>query len=430
MLIAVLGILSVAGCSVGGGADNATKYTVIYNGNGNTGGGNIPVDSETYLQDATVIVLGNTGTLVNAGYTFAGWNTQPGNSGTSYASGDSFTMGTSDMTLFAVWMKPAVVSTSPAGSESGVAINSSVSATFNEAMDATTMTSSNFQISGSVTGTIVYDAASKTVTFAPASNLAASTPYTATLTTGVKDIGANPMAAAYLWSFTTASAGTGPAPVNLRTSGNYVILAKTEITNVPPSAITGKIGLSPAAESFITGFSQTDKIGYATSAQVTGFLYAASMASPTPAALTTAISDMQTAYTDAAGRPSGTGANLNLGAGTIGAITLAPGTYTWGTGLTIGGNITISGGANDTWIFQIAGDLIVRNGVKITLSGGAQAKNIVWQLSGQATLGTTSQFKGILLSQTAINLQTGATMNGRALAQSGVTLQSNAIVAP
>jgi hypothetical protein len=121
-----------------------------------------------------------------------------------------------------------------------------------------------------------------------------------------------------------------------------------------------------------------------------------------------------------------------LGAGTIGASTavFTPGTYTWGTNLQISGDITLSGGANDTWIFQIAGNLTVGNGAIIYLTGAAQAKNIVWQLSGEATLGTTSQFKGIILSKTAINLQTGATLDGRALAQSGVTLQRNTVTTP
>jgi hypothetical protein len=216
--------------------------------------------------------------------------------------------------------------------------------------------------------------------------------------------------------------------VNLRTAGNFAILAKTGITDVPASAITGDMGLSPAAESYITGFSQTDKTGYATSPQVTGFIYAASMAAPTPAKMTTAISDMQTAYTDAAGRP--TPDFLNLGAGTLSGNTLAPGLYNWGTGLNLTGNITISGAANDVWIFQIAGNLIVSNTVQITLAGAAQAKNIFWQLSGEATLGTTSHFEGTILSQTAITLQTGATMNGRALAQSLVALQQATITKP
>jgi hypothetical protein len=432
ILLACFMIASFSCKSPNSPGSSTIAYTLKYNGNGNTGG-SIPVDNSAYQQGATVTVSGNPGSLVKSGYSSFSWNTAIDGSGFFYAPSATFTMGDVDVILYAIWMRPpTVTSISPASSATGVAINDAITATFSAAMNVATISASTFTVSGGVTGTVVYDVASKTATFAPASSLAVNTLYTATVTTGVKDISGEAMAANYTWSFTTAPAGTGPAPVNLGTAGNYVVLAKTEITNVPGSAITGNLGLSPAAESFITGFSQTDATGYATSAQVTGFLYAASMAPPTSSNLTKAISDMQTAYTAAAGSAAGTGANLNLGAGTLSSSTpqLLAGTYTWGTGLDISGNITLSGGANDTWIFQIAGNLTVGNGVHIVLSGGAQPKNIVWQLSGEATLGTTSQFQGIILSQTAINLETGATLNGRALAQSGVTLQSNDIVRP
>ena len=195
--------------------------------------------------------------------------------------------------------------------------------------------------------------------------------------------------------------------------------------------ITGDIGVSPVAESYMTGFSQTNHTGYATSPQVTGFMYAANMAPPTPAKMTTAISDMQTAYTDAAGRPAGIGAtNLNLGSGTLNANSLAPGTYTWGTGVSIAGDITLNGGANDVWIFQVSGTLNESNGKHVILSGGAVAKNVFWQVSGAVTLGTTSTFNGNILGKTGITLQTGATLNGRALAQTLVALQKATVKKP
>ncbi len=224
-------------------------------------------------------------------------------------------------------------------------------------------------------------------------------------------------------------AAKGPAPVVLGAAGNYVVLAKTGVSNTGSSAITGDIGLSPAFTAALTGnFALVPFTGYATSALVTGKLYAADMASPTPANLTTAIGDMLTAYTNAAGRltPDFTA----LGSGNIGGKTLAPGLYKWTTSVTMPADVTISGGANDTWIFQIAGDLIVSNSFHVLLSGGAQAKNIVWQVAGQATLGTSSHFEGIILSATGIHLQTTASMNGRALAQTAVTLDTNAIVNP
>jgi hypothetical protein len=145
--------------------------------------------------------------------------------------------------------------------------------------------------------------------------------------------------------------------------------------------------------------------------------------------MTTAISDMQTAFTDAAGRT--TPDFTELGAGNISGLTLVPGLYKWGTGVLLTSTgVTISGGANDVWLFQIAGDLIVNNSAVITLIGGAQAKNIFWQVSGQANLGTAADFKGIILSQTLISMNTGAKMTGRALAQTAVTLNATAITAP
>jgi hypothetical protein len=137
---------------------------------------------------------------------------------------------------------------------------------------------------------------------------------------------------------------------------------------------------------------------------------------------------MELAYTDAAGRsnPDFT----ELGAGNIDGLELAPGLYKWGTGVVIPIGVTLAGGTNDVWIFQIAQDLTVANAAIVTLSGGAQAKNIFWQVAGQATLGTTSDFKGSILSQTLISLNTGAVMNGRALAQTEVTLDANAVTKP
>jgi hypothetical protein len=167
---------------------------------------------------------------------------------------------------------------------------------------------------------------------------------------------------------------------------------------------------------------------FTTSSLVNGKVFAADYDPPTPANLTTAVLDMQAAYTDAAGRtlPDFT----ELGAGNIDGLTLTPGLYKWGTGVSFASGVTLAGGANDVWIFQIAQDLTVGNGAIVSLSGGAQAKNIFWQVAGQSTLGTTSDFKGIILSQTLIGLNTGATMLGRALAQTAVTLNATAITHP
>jgi len=238
--------------------------------------------------------------------------------------------------------------------------------------------------------------------------------------------------AAYTVTVSVAvTAATGPAPVNLGTAGNFVILGKTGVSTTGTTAVVGDIGVSPVAASYITGFSLiADSTNvFSTSSVVTGKVYAADYASPTPAVLTSAVSDMETAFTDAAGRT--TPDFTELGAGDISGQTLVPGLYKWGTGVLItNAGVTLSGGANDVWVFQIAGDLIVNNSAMVTLIGGAQAKNIFWQVSGQANLGTAADFKGNILSQTLISLNTGAIMNGRALAQTAVTLNATAITAP
>ena len=224
--------------------------------------------------------------------------------------------------------------------------------------------------------------------------------------------------------------GKGPAPVVLGAAGNYVILAKSGISTVPTSAITGNLGLSPAAASYITGFSLVaDASGvFSTSAQVTGNVYASDYAIPTPANLTTAVSDMETAYTDAAGRalPDFT----ELGAGEIGGLTLVPGLYKWGTDVLISTDVTLNGGPNDVWIFQIAQGITQASATKVILTGGALPKNIFWQSFGVVALDTTAHMEGVILSQTAITLNTGATINGRLLAQTAVTLDANTVTHP
>ena len=218
----------------------------------------------------------------------------------------------------------------------------------------------------------------------------------------------------------------GPAPINLGAAGKFVILSKTGITDANLSAIKGDIGTSP-----ITGAA----IGV-TCAEVTGTIYSVDAAGPQPCVvtnaslLTTAVSNMETAYTNAAGRPAGV---TELGAGNIGGLTIKQGVYKWSSDVIIPTNVTLSGGKNDVWIFQIAGTLdiasggSVPSGVKVILKGGAQAKNIFWQVAGATTLGTYSTFNGTILGKTLIAMQSGAVLNGRALAQTAVTLDANVV---
>ncbi|KAL8280215.1 hypothetical protein RQP46_007329 [Phenoliferia psychrophenolica] len=230
---------------------------------------------------------------------------------------------------------------------------------------------------------------------------------------------------ALYFSLTTLVAAYGPAPVLLGTAGHYAIIAKAGVSTVPQSVITGDMAISPCAQTYYTGFSYTAASTgtYATSDQVTGRLYSASDASPTPSVLTTAIGDMETAFVDAAGRSE----NATLFALSFTGVTFAPGLYTWGTGVHFTSDCYINGTANDTFIFQIASTLVVASGVKLILQGGAVAGNIVWVVSGAVTFGSTSSWHGIVLGKTAIHQVTGASINGRLLAQTAVTLQASTV---
>ena len=218
----------------------------------------------------------------------------------------------------------------------------------------------------------------------------------------------------------------GPAAVDLGTSGNFAILSKTGITNVPTSVITGDVGSSP-----ITGASIA-----LTCAEVTGTVYTTDAAGPLPcrvigpSLLTTAVNDMEAAYTDAATRTPGAGPNLNIGGGTVVAQTLTAGTYTWTTPVTITGDLTLSGGATDTWIFQVNGTLDLNANMSILLTGGAVPENIFWQTTSTVNLMANSHLEGNILSQTDIAMRSGASINGRALAQTAVTLIANTITIP
>lgn len=220
--------------------------------------------------------------------------------------------------------------------------------------------------------------------------------------------------------------GGGANKVDLGSAGNYVVLAKSGIATVPTSAVTGDMGVSPAQASFITGFSLTADTTntFSTSPQVTGKVYASDYADPTPANMTAAVNDMETAFTDASGRAAHV---TELGAGNIGGLTLSPGVYKWGTGLLIPTDVTLAGGPNDVWVFEIAQNLTTSSSTKVLLSGGAQAKNIFWQVTGSVDLGTTSHFEGVILTQTAVTLRTGASINGRLFAQTAVNMDSNVV---
>ena len=223
---------------------------------------------------------------------------------------------------------------------------------------------------------------------------------------------------------TSAIASAGQAPVDLGSAGTFAILSKTGVTNVYASAVTGNVGSSP-----ITGAAIL-----VTCTEVTGTIFSVDAAGPLPCTvnaapfLTSAVGDMEAAYLDAEGRSSPD--FTEVGAGEIGGLTLAPGLYKWGTGVMISTDVTLAGGPNDVFIFQIAGTLLQANATRVTLTGGAKAKNIFWQVADVVAIGTTAHFEGIVLAKTMIATNTGASVNGRLLAQTAVTLQMNTITNP
>lgn len=223
---------------------------------------------------------------------------------------------------------------------------------------------------------------------------------------------------------TSSAAIAGQAPVDLGTAGTFAILSKTGVTDVYASAVTGNVGSSP-----ITGAAIL-----VTCTEVSGMIFSVDAAGPLPCTvnaapfLTLAVLDMEIAYLDAAGRSSPD--FTEVGAGEIGGMTLRPGLYKWGTGVTISTDVTLTGGPNDVFIFQVAGTLTQASATRVTLTGGAQAKNIFWQVADVVAIGTTAHFEGIVLAKTMVAVKTGASVQGRLLAQTAVTLQMNAVTQP
>ena len=327
---------------------------------------------------------------------------------------------------------PRVQSNTPVNHATGVPVNALISARFSDSMDSDSIDEQAFTLTSGpaltpVAGTVIYG--NRTATFLPSALLASDTLYNATVTREARSSLGIHLPSNFGWDFTTGTTVDPGIGVALGSAGTFAILAKSAISTVPTSAITGNVGLSPAAATFITGFALTPDATnvFSTSTQVTGKVYAADYAAPTPAELTAAVLDMQTAFLDAAGRAPGV---TELGAGNVGGMTLAPGVYKWSTGLLIPTALTLNGSATDVWIFQIAQNLEVASATAIVMSGGSLPKNVFWQVTGLVDLGTTSSLQGNVLCQTAITLRTGATVNGRLLAQTAVTLDGNTVVQP
>jgi hypothetical protein len=215
-------------------------------------------------------------------------------------------------------------------------------------------------------------------------------------------------------------------PIELGYAETFAILSQSGITDVYPSNVIGDVGTSP-----ITGAALLLSCG-----EVTGNVYSVNAAGPMPCTtsdapfLTAAVGDMGYAYTNAAGRVSPDA--TELAAGTIGGLTIEPGLYKWSSSVLIDQSLSLDakGNPNAVWIFQIAGTLTQAGSTQVILTGGAQTKNIFWQVAGAVTIGTYAHFEGIVLAKTMVAVNTGASVNGRLLAQTAVTLQMNTITQP
>lgn len=329
-------------------------------------------------------------------------------------------------------VRPTVVSNLPAANVADVARNAPAQVTFSLAMDKVSMSSAftlTTEVGGTVvTGTVITTGA--TAVFWPSVLLAANTAYIAKISTAAKSTEQAALAAQHTWKFTTGATLAPGQGVNLGTSGNFVLLGKSGIVNVPTSMIVGDIGVSPITSTAITGMPLTpdSSLQFSTTPEVTGRVYAPNYAAPTPAMLTAAVSDMETAFVDAAGRaPSVT----ELGAGTIGATTsLPPGVYKWSSQLNITTSIILNGSATDVWIFEVAQTLTLSTGVQVTLTGAANPDNIFWQASGEVVINLGAHLEGNVLTKTAATIDTGGSLKGRLLAQTLVTIRGATIRRP
>jgi hypothetical protein len=237
----------------------------------------------------------------------------------------------------------------------------------------------------------------------------------------------------------------GTPPVELGAAGNYVILAKSGISTVSDSNISGDdiitkavstsdssiygdVAVSPIAATAMTGFDMVlDSSGqWSTSSQINGKAYADDYATPTRSDLTTAVSDMETAYTDAAGRPNTDAARKNVGGGDISGEILTPGVYTFDTDIHFSADIAFQGGVDDVFILQTTGNLAQAQNTKVNL-GGVQAKNIFWQVAGNVKVGVNAQLQGVILTKTDVAFLKGSSLNGRVLAQTACNLH-NALI--
>ncbi|HSY17836.1 MAG TPA: ice-binding family protein [Candidatus Acidoferrales bacterium] len=319
---------------------------------------------------------------------------------------------------------PTVDSTIPADTATGVAINNNIAATFNEMMDLSTIGNATFTLmqgTTNVAGTVTYSGV--TAVFNPANNLKPNTLYTATITTGVRNLTENKLATNFVWSFTTGAQidpNANSKSINLGAASTFAILAKAGISG-GADQINGDVGLDPGSAQGIDP------------SEINGTIHVNDQA----------VIDAQAGLLDAYDQVVSLSVNAISLPGNLGGLTLAPGLYVNASSTGISGTganailtLNAQGNANAVFIFKMGSTLTTDPGTSIVLSGGAQAKNIFWQVGSSATLGTTSIFKGNIMAAVTITVNNGSVVNGRLFAGSGgdasgaVTVQSSTITVP
>jgi hypothetical protein len=318
---------------------------------------------------------------------------------------------------------PIVNSTDPLNLATGVPLNKVVSAIFSEAMNPLSITTSSFTLTtggNPVAGTVSY--IGTTASFTPTSNLLSGATYTATITTDAKNPIGTSIASEYVWTFNT-NQPLGPLVVDLKSVARFGIIAGTGVSNNAGfSEIRNMdVGISPGVRSSITGFPPA--------IIVNGQMFASDDIAPpgVPAMLVLAKQDLTDAYLFAEGATSPAPATV---AGDQGGLTLAPGIYKSTSTLLIqSGDLTLDaqGDANAVWIFQIASDFTTVGGAggNIILTGGAQAKNVFWQVGSSATIGDNTAFKGNILALTSITMNANAVAVGRMLTRNGAVVMTS-----
>ncbi len=318
---------------------------------------------------------------------------------------------------------PTVISTDPSNNATGVPLNKVIKATFSEPMDPLTINGSTFTVKQGATpvsGIVTYSGS--TASFTPTSNLMSGTTYTATITTGAKNLAGIPLANNYVWNFSTIPPGGGPN-VDLKSVGRFGIIAGVGVANNAGFSVINNmdVGIYPGVRSSVTGFPPA--------IIVNGAIYASDDASPpgVAAMLAQAKQDLTDAYLFAEGATSPAPTTVS---GDQGGKTLAPGIYKSTSTLSVaGGDLTLDaqGDPNAVWIFQVASAFttVGGSGGNIILSGGAQAKNIFWQTGSSATIGSYTSFKGNVLALTSITMGAYATATGRMLARNGSVVMTS-----